>query len=48
MGISQYPLKMEEVQREKLQRLADKERRSLNQTILLAIDKFLNERKNGN
>lgn len=46
MEISQYPLKMEKVQREKLQKLANKERRSLNQTILLIIDKFFEKVQN--
>ena len=46
METYQYPLKMERKQREKLQEIAEKERRSLNQTILLAIDKFLETTKN--
>ncbi len=37
----QYPLKMDRKQKEKLQKIAKKERRSFNQTILLLIDKFL-------
>ena len=44
MAEYQYPLKMDKKQREKLQNYADKTRRSLNQTILLAIDKFLEEK----
>lgn len=45
METSQYPLKMEKMQREKLQHLADTERRSLNQTILMIIDKFFEKKK---
>jgi hypothetical protein len=46
METHQYPLKMEKRQRERLQELADKERRSLNQTILLIIDDYLGNVKN--
>ena len=41
-----YPLKMEINQKERLQKIANNERRSFNQTILLIIDKFLKETKN--
>jgi len=47
MTINQYPLKIEKEQRNKLQKIADNERRSLNQTILLIIDKYLGEVENG-
>ncbi len=42
----QYPLKMEREQKDKLQKFADKEKRSLNQSILFIIDKFF-EAENG-
>ena len=41
MPTYQYPLKMEIKQKEKLEKIANKERRSFNQTILFIIDKFL-------
>lgn len=47
MGTYQYPLKMNLTQRDKLQKFADRERRSFNQAILFIIDKFLEELKNG-
>ena len=37
---------MEKRQKDELQKFADKERRSLNQTILLIIDKYLEEVEN--
>lgn len=43
----QYPLKMEEEQRRKLQKIASQERRSLNQTIVFIIEKFLKEVEHG-
>jgi len=46
METYQYPLKMEKSQKDKLQEIADRERRSFNQTILLIIDKFLKEVEN--
>ena len=46
METYQYPLKMEQRQKEKIQEIADKERRSFNQTILLIIDKFFEETEN--
>jgi len=46
MPTYQYPLKMEKKQKDKLQKFADRERRSLNQAILLIIDKFF-EIENG-
>ncbi len=47
MGIYQYPLKMDKKQKERIQEIADKERRSFNQTILLIIDKFFDKVENG-
>jgi len=41
METYQYPLKMSIGQKDKLQKFADKERRSFNQAILFIIDKFL-------
>ena len=46
MKVYQYPLKIGGTQRDKLQKLAEKERRSVNQTILLIVDKFLEEVEN--
>jgi hypothetical protein len=46
METYQYPLNMEKRQKEKIQEFADRERRSFNQTILLIIDKFLEEKEN--
>ena len=46
MELYQYPLKMEQGQKEKIQEIADRERRSFNQTILLIIDKFIEEVEN--
>lgn len=42
----QYPLKMDKKQKEKIQEIANRERRSFNQTILFIIDKFLSEVEN--
>ncbi len=46
MEIYQYPLKMEKKHKEKLRQIADKERRSLNQTILVIIDKYMEVEEN--
>ncbi len=46
MRLYQYPLKMDDNLKEKIQEIADKERRSFNQTILIIVDKFLKEVKN--
>ena len=46
MEMDQYPLRIEKRQRDRLQELANKERRSLNQTILLIIDDYLGNVKN--
>ena len=46
MTLYQYPLKLEKIQKEKLQEIAERDRRSFNQTILLILDKFLEEEEN--
>ena len=46
MDTYQYPLKMEISQKKKILEFANRERRSFNQTILVMIDKYLNEGKN--
>lgn len=42
----QYPLKMNKKQKEKIQEISVRERRSFNQTILFIIDKFLSNEEN--